>query len=272
MTCWRITANKVHRHRRVSATVAESSSISHLDAERMIGMTQQLTNMLPNLKPLTFPLLEAVQRTHSDLHTPVTPDLKDTAKIWLWIYFDLLDWRPLSHPVDRAPLTGPAIGIFPIIDSQCHHIRVYLLGQRPVCIFWSDNLQIKVFSSSATRLNFPHLFLLTLGLLCAVYVHAKTIKHSSFTCFTDSTLLVMIMQKGRDKQCRKTLALIKAIFTNLIHLGALPTFILSEKFPLPEARTIDVPTPVFNWFRHMRHSPAEAVANALISNTTISSL
>ena len=39
--CWRIPA--------------DSSSISRLDMERMLGMTQQVTNMLPVLKPLTFP-------------------------------------------------------------------------------------------------------------------------------------------------------------------------------------------------------------------------
>ena len=109
---WRIPADKVHRHRRAFALVADGSSISRLDAERMLGMTQQVTNMLPVLKPLTFPLLEAVQRTHSGLRTPVTPALMDTARIWLRIYFDLLEWRPLSLPVDRAPLTGPAIGVF----------------------------------------------------------------------------------------------------------------------------------------------------------------
>ena len=80
---WRIPEDKVHRHRRAFTVMTDSLSISRLEAERMLGMTQQITNMLPILKPLTFPLLEAVQRTHSGLRTPVTPALKDTAKIWL---------------------------------------------------------------------------------------------------------------------------------------------------------------------------------------------
>ena len=114
--------------------MTDSSSISRLDAERMLGMTQQVTNMLPVLKPLTFPLLEAVQCTHSGLRTPVTPTLKDTARIWLRIYFDLLEWRPLSLQVDRASLRSPAIGVFPILDDQSHHIGVLLQGPLPARI------------------------------------------------------------------------------------------------------------------------------------------
>ena len=62
----------------------------------MLGMTQQVTNMLPVLKPLTFPLLEAVQRTHSGNRTPVTPSLKATTAIWLNIYHFLASWQPIS--------------------------------------------------------------------------------------------------------------------------------------------------------------------------------
>ena len=247
----------------------DSPSIGRLDTERMLGMTQQVTNMLPILKPLTFPLLEAVQRTHSGLQTPVTPALKDTARIWLRIYFDLLEWCPLSLPVDRAPLTGPAIGVFPITNDQGHHIGVLLHGPSPTRIFWSTALQKRVFSPMDLKLAFPHVFLLALGLLCAVTTYATTIRGTDFTCFMDSALLSMILRKGRDKRCWRTSGLIKAIFMTLIHLSALPSFIIAGKPPPQGATTIDIPPPVLDWLRHMRRSPAEAIAKALVASNVI---
>ena len=138
------------------------------------------------------------------------------------------------------------------------------MGPSPVRILWPNNLQRKIFVSPATKLDFPHLYLLTSGLLC---VHAKAMGHSSFTCFTDSALLEMIMHKGRDKKCLKTLALIKAIF--MIHLDALPTFSLSRTPSYPEARTINIPAPVLNWLRHMRQLPAEAMSRTLTADNVI---
>ena len=249
--------------------MTNSPSIGRLDAERMLGMTQQVTNMLPVLKPLTFPLLEAVQRTHSGLQTPVTPALRDTARIWLRIYFNLLEWCPLSLPIDKAPLTGPAIGVFPITDDQGHHIGVLLHGPSPTRIFWPTALQKRVFSPTDLKLAFPHIFLLTLGLLCAVATYAETIRGTDFTCFTDSALLSMILRKGRDKRCWRTSALIKAIFTTLIHLSAQPSFIITDRPPLRGATAIDIPTPVLDWLRLMRRSPAEAIARALVTSKII---
>ena len=246
--------------------MSDKPAIDRLDAERMLGMTQQVTNMLPILKPLTFPLLEAVQRTHSGLQTPVTPALRDTARIWLRIYFDLLEWRPLSLPVDRAPLTGPAIGVFPIINDQGHHIGVILQSRSPTRIFWSKALQERVFSPSNLKLAFPHVFLLALGLLCAVTTHAATIRGTEFT---DSALLTMILRKGRDKKCWRTSSLIKAIFMTLIHLSALPSFLITDRPPLQEASTIDIPTPVLDWLQRMRRSPADAIAKTLVASGII---
>ena len=146
-----------------------------------------------------------------------------------------------------------------------------MLLQGPVRarIFWPSALQKRAFSPADLKLAFPHIFLLTLGLLCAVVTYTKTVRHTDFTCFTDSALLTMILRKGRDKKCWRTSALIKAIFATLIHLSAQPLFIIADKPPLREAKTIDVPTPVLRWLRHMRRSPAEAIANALVANRTI---
>merc|ERR1711872_610887 len=269
---WRIPADKVHRHRRAFQIMTDSPTIGRLDAERMLGMTQQVTNMLPILKPLTFPLLEAVQRTHSGLQTPVTPALRDTARIWLRIYFDLLEWCPPSLPVDRSPLRGPAIGVFPITNDQGHHIGVILQSRSPTRIFWSKALQERVFSPSNLKLAFPHVFLLTLGLLCAVTAHAETIRGTEFTCFTDSALLTMILRKGHDKKCWRTSSLIKAIFTTLIHLSASPSFIIADRPPFQGASTIDIPIPVLNWLRLMRRSLADAIAKTLVASGIISPL
>ena len=130
-------------------------------------------------------------------------------------------------------------------------------------------LQKRVFSPKDLKLAFPHLFLLTLGLLCSVTMFAETIRGTDFTCFMDSALLSMILRKGRDKRCHRTSALIKAIFTTLIHLSNQPSFILTSRPPLRGVMEIEIPTPVRNWLRHMRRSPAEAIASALISGNII---
>merc|ERR1711872_590676 len=98
---------------------------------------------------------------------------------------------------------------------------------------------------------------------------AATIRGTEFTCFTDSALLAMILRKGRDKRCWRTSNLIKAIFTTLIHLNALPSFIIADRPPLQGAPMIDIPTPVLIWLRLMRRSPAEAVAKALVASNVI---
>ena len=122
-----------------------------------------------------------------------------------------------------------------------------------------------MFSPTGLKLAFPHIFLLTLGLLCAVTTFAETIRGTDFTCFMDSALLSMILRKGRDKRCHRTSALIKTIFMTLIHLSAQPSFVLTGKPPLRGIREIEIPTPIRNWLRHMRRSPAEAIASALIT-------
>ena len=82
----------------------------------------------------------------------------------------------------------------------------------------------------------------------------------------------MILRKGQYKRCCQTLALIKAIFTIIIHLDALPTFSLSRTPSYPEARTIDIPAPVLSWLHHMRCLPAEAMSCTLTADNVISPL
>merc|ERR1711872_347695 len=98
---------------------------------------------------------------------------------------------------------------------------------------------------------------------------AATIRGTEFTCFTDSALLAMILRKGRDKRCWRTSNLIKAIFTTLIHLNALPSFIIADRPPLQGASTVDIPTPVLHWLQHMRHSPGDAIARTLVPSGII---
>ena len=61
----------MHRLRRAFAGTTEWKFIDPLTVEHMLGMTQQVTNILPVLKPLTFTLLEAMQCTHEGELTPV---------------------------------------------------------------------------------------------------------------------------------------------------------------------------------------------------------
>ena len=91
-------------------------------AEHMLGMTQSVTSMIPILKLLTFPLLEAVQLAKQPGFTKVMPILCDTARKWLNIYHDLLEWRPISQPMIRAPLTSLAIGIAQIRNKKCWYL------------------------------------------------------------------------------------------------------------------------------------------------------
>ena len=99
---------------------------------------------------------------------------------------------------------------------------------------------------------FPHLFLITTNLLCAVFYHANSIKGLHFACFTDSYLLAMIMPKGHNKRCHRMSAIIKAITVSLIHLDALPSFKLCDGPLQQDTPVIDIPTPIAKWLRCMR--------------------
>ena len=66
--------------------------IDELMSQHLLGMTQQVTNMLPVLKPLTFPLFKACQYTQGGQLTRMTPCLLATVRKWLNIYHDLLEW------------------------------------------------------------------------------------------------------------------------------------------------------------------------------------
>ena len=89
-------------------------------------------------------------------------------------------------------------------------------------------------------------------------------------CFIDLVILESILRKGRDKRCSKTSMLIKVIFVTLIHLNALPSFVLCRTLHCPEAQTISVPDPVFKWTRRMRGSPDTELTQALVDNNVIS--
>ena len=94
-------------------------------------------------------------------------------------------------------------------------------------------------------------------------------RDSHFTCVIDSVILESILRKGRDKRCRKTSTLIRAIFVTLIHLNALPSFVLCRTPHCPEAQTIAVPDPVFQWTRRMRGSPETKVTQALVDTNIV---
>ena len=118
----------------------------------MLGMTQSVTSMMPILKPLTFPLLEAVQQAKSSGSTRVTSVLRESARKSLNIYHDLLEWRPISHPTMRAPPTSPAMGIAQISDERGRYIGVAILGRIPSRLIWPDCLRKQIFSGAATKL------------------------------------------------------------------------------------------------------------------------
>ena len=256
---WRLPLEKANRHRRVFHEAGGKPSISCLDAERMLGMTQSVTSMIPVLRPLTFPLLEAVQTAKRDGCAPMTPTLRLATIKWLSIYHDLLDWRAISQPLANAPLTSPAIGIFEIKDEAKRHVGVAIEGNLPGRIIWPDCLRRKVFYAMRDKIDFPLIFLLTVGLLCAVWRSSRYIRGSHFTCYIDSPILANILRKGRDKRCKRTTMVIEAVFLSLINLDAFPTFELRGRATSPDAPEVEIPAVIQTWLRNLRTSAPLAV-------------
>ena len=176
----------------------------------MLGMTQSITSMIPILKPLTFPLLEAVQKAKKSGYAPVDKSLRLATVKWLNIYHDLLEWRAISLLSISAPLASPTIGIFKIKGKEGRHVGLAITGKTPCQITWSDCLRRKVFCNTTIVFAFPQVFLLTVGLLCAVWLSSQQIHDSHFTCYIDSPILAMILRKRRDKQCKRTTTVIEA--------------------------------------------------------------
>ena len=259
---WRLPADKANRHRRTFEEARTSGTIDLQTAERMLGMIQSITSMIPFLKPLTFPLLEAVQRAKGPGRTLVTSALRTAAARWLFIYQDLLEWRPISHPVISAPLSSPSIGVFALTDNHDLPIGVTITGRSPRCIVWPEAVRRQIFCSPAPKLAFPHVFALAVGLLCATWISGRDIRDSHFTCYIDSPVLAIILRKGRDKRCRHTTTVLEAIFLSLINLDALPSFELRSRTTLPEAPIGDIPAPVMTWLRTMR--PAAPLAQIFV--------
>ena len=215
----------------------------------MLGMTQSITSMIPVLRPLTFPLLEAVQIAKKDGRAPMSSALRFATIKWLNIYHDLLDWRAISQPLTNAPLTSPAIGIFEIKGEAERHVGVAIKGSPSVRIIWPDGLRRKVFYASRDTIAFPQVFFMTVGLLCAVWLSSRYIRDSHFTCYIDSPILATILRKGRDKRCKRTTTVMEAAFLSLINLDAFPTFELRSRATSPEAAEVEIPAPIKRWLK-----------------------
>ena len=269
---WRLPTDKVHRHRRMFEAVGQNALISTKTAERMLGMTQSVTSMLPVLKPLTFPLLEAVQRAQSADYISVSDSLRASAVRWLNIYHDLLQWRPISQPVIKAPLFSPFISITSIQDREGHHTGIAVSGAASGHLIWPECLTQQVFTRSTSSTAFPLLFLHTVGLLCAIWAAGPRIRDSHFTCLIDLPMLSTILRKGRDKKCRRTTIVIEAIFLSLVHLDAFPSFELRGTIPIASAPRMEMPAPVASWLRKMRPNfpLSQTVVEVLASQGIIS--
>ena len=228
----------------------------------MLGMTQSITSMIPVLRPLTFPLLEAVQIAKKEGRAPVSSALRLATIKWLNIYHDLLDWRAISHPLVNAPLSSPVIGIFEIKGEANRHVGVAIEGSSSVRIIWSDCLRRKVFCAMKDTIAFPQVFLMTVGLLCAVWLSSRYIRDSHFTCYIDSPILATMLRKGRDKRCRRTTTVMEAAFLGMINLDAFPTFELRSGLTSPEAPEAEIPAPVLKWLGTLR--PAASLASNTI--------
>ena len=106
---------------------------------------------------------------------------------------------------------------------------------------------------------FPQVFLMTVGLLCAVWLSSRYIRDSHFTCYIDSPILASILHKGRDKRCKRTTTVIEAVFLSLINLDAFPTFELRGRVTSPDAPEVEIPAVIQTWLRNLRTSAPLAV-------------
>ena len=127
---------------------------------------------------------------------------------------------------------------------------------------WSKCLRQKVFCSSTMKLAFPQVFLLAVGLLCAVWTPSKHIRNSYFTCYIDSPTLAIILRKGRDKRCKRTTTVLEAIFLCLINLDAFLSFELRVGISPLEAQAREIPEPIRKWLGTIR--PAAPLAKKAI--------
>ena len=187
--------------------------------------------------------------------------LRNAVTKWLNIYYDLLEWGPISQPSISAPLASPTIGIFSVLKNG-RHIGVAISGRTPCCFLWSDCLRQKVFCSSTIQLAFPKVFLLMVGLLCAIWISSRYIRNSHFTCYIDSPTLTIILRKGRDKRCKRTTTVLEAIFLSLINLDAFPSFELRVGISPPEAPRREIPEAIWKWLGTLR--PTATLAHETI--------
>ena len=259
---WRLPPGKANRHRRAFHEAGNKPSISCQVAERLLGMTQSITSMAPVLRPLTFPLLEAVQTAKKDGYAPMSSALRLAIARWLNIYHDLLEWRGISYPSISAPLTSPAIGIFEVKDRVGHHLGVTIIGSPSARIMWPESLRREVFCAMRDKIDFPQVFLTSVGLLCAIWLTSRYIRDSHFTCYVDSPILATVLRKGRDKRCKRTTTVIEAAFRCTINLDAFPSFELQSGSPSLEAPEAEIPAPVSKWLRTLR--PGASLASNTI--------
>ena len=110
----------------------------------------------------------------------------------------------------------------------------------------------KVFCNLTIQFAFPQVFLLTVGILCAVWLSSQQIRDSHFTCYIDSPILAMILRKGRDKRCKRTTTVIEAAFLGMINLDAFPSFELRPEISPAEAPEAEIPAPILQWLGTLR--------------------
>ena len=154
------------------------------------------------------------------------------------------------------------IGIFEIKGKEGRHVGVAITGKAPRQIIWSDCLRRKVFCNTTIQIAFPQVFLLAVGLLCAVWLSSQHIRDSHFTCYIDSPILAMILRKGRDKRCKCTTTVIEAAFLGMINLDAFPSFELQPEESPAEAPRAEIPAPILQWLGTLR--PTFPLAEAIV--------
>ena len=262
---WRIPAEKGHRHRRAFQELLTLDLIPHKQAESVLGMAQHTCGMIPIIRPLLTPLLDMVQAAKTAGAAVATAKIRQAARVWLRILFDLLSWQPLSLPIGHSPLNAPILATKQLLDHADVPTGFLAHATTATAFMWPNRLVVNAVVEANLRLFTPRLFLNALGLLCAIVANAHTIRNQQCIITVEDELLCNLLRKGRDKKCSRTSTIFKAISFALITANASATFSVRRFSHATDAPPTPIPAPILSWIRHTRAEAqlAEAVASYL---------
>ena len=249
---WCLPADKALHHMRAFAEVIRGDMTSTTQIEKVLGMTQSVSQMIPAVKCLTFEFLDSLKNSCKTGASPVTSALKEQVLQWLRIYQDASNWLPLCPPVKPAPLGCCYIGTLCNLDSKGLPEGFWICSSKPSYLPWpSDFVHCTKTASGVRVIHLDH-FLEAISILVAIVTNAKLIRGRHFQLFMESSDLVKAFSKGRMNSCRHVSAVIKATYSVLIHLNSLPDMRSGVLHHSSHPTQVEWPTGILQWMNHVR--------------------